>query len=268
MQQSSFLSGFGRFLESKTTGRFLNFVLIPLLLILALLLPPIELGQRLQTIGYTLISPTQGELRDPDGTRVIVPADGLVAGARTYLKFFSVPRADFERGDTEEALRQAAAALPGHLRPRSPVYRLDLRGTAPTRVVVTIPIPNDSLPYETLDVYNWNGERWEWLPNRLIPEEEVLESDLPFLPTAFTVVQTAPLLPTVGVGSHVGRPCPPKPRRLPPSSSPPCSPCAGTGAWMASWTCRPPPAPRTKPSPRCATTNLARSPAPICWRTC
>lgn len=208
MQSSSFLSGFGRFLESKTTGRFLNFVLIPLLLMLALLLPPIELGQRLQTIGYTLISPTQGEVRDPDGTRVIVPADGLVAGSETYLKFDSVPRADFERGDTEEDLRRAAAALPGHLRPRSPVYRLALRGSAPTRVVVTIPIPNDSLPYETLDVYNWNGERWEWIPNRLIPEEEVLESDLPFLPTAFMVVQTAPLLPTVGVELPRGKTLP------------------------------------------------------------
>ncbi|NOX63554.1 MAG: SH3 domain-containing protein [Chloroflexi bacterium] len=221
MQQSTFLHSFGRLLESPKVSRFLSYVLIPLLILAILLLPPIQLWDRIQNIGHTKITPTSGELRDPDGTIVIFPADGL-SGADTYAKLSSTPRADFERGDTDEELRRAAEVLPANLRPRSPVYQLSIRGAEPTHAIMHIPIPNDSLPYETLDVYHWSGEKWEWMPRAIIYEEDALESDVSYAPHAFMVMQTNPTLPNAG-------------SILPPGASLPQEAVAGTTVLFPSY---------------------------------
>jgi len=197
MQNSSpFLNSIGRILESPNTSKILNFVVIPLLIILILLLPPIDILGRVQTFGYETITPESGIVTDPDGTRVVFPADGLKG--KTHAKLESTPREMFERGEVSEELRKALEQMPSELLPRSPVYHLSIRGPVPEHTVVTIPIPNDSLPYETLDVYNWNGERWEWMPHKIIQEEDVIESDVNFVPSDFSVFQTAPKMPLVG----------------------------------------------------------------------
>ena len=46
------LGAIGNAIESKTGGIIINFVLIPLLVIAALLLPPINLARTITTIGY------------------------------------------------------------------------------------------------------------------------------------------------------------------------------------------------------------------------
>ena len=205
---SSFLNSIGRILESPNTGRIFNFVIIPLLILMILFLPPVDLLGRVQTIGYEAITPDSGMVTDPDGTQVIFPADGL--NGKTHAKLESTPREAFERGDVSDDLRQALEQLPAELRPRSPIYQLSVRGAIPTHTIATIPIPNDSLPYETLDVYNWNGESWEWMPHRLITEEEAIESDVNFVPNDFAVFQTAPKLPTVGALLPPGKELPPE----------------------------------------------------------
>ena len=208
MQDSSFLNSVGRMLESPKTGKIFNFLIIPLLILLILLLPPIDLLERVRTIGYEPITPESGMITDPDGTKVIFPADGLTGKA--YAKLESMPRESFERGDVSDDLREALEKLPTTLRPRSPIYMLSVRGDIPTHTVATIPIPNDSLPYETLDVYNWNGEMWEWMPHRLIPEEDAIESDVNFVPNDFAVFQTTPQLPIVGATLPPGKELPPE----------------------------------------------------------
>ncbi len=210
MQDSSFLNSVGRVLESPKTGKIFNFVVIPLLILLILILPPVDLVERVRTIGYEPITPESGMVTDPDGTRVIFPADGLTGKA--YAKLESVPRANFERGEVDDdVLRDALGKLPALLRPRSPIYRLRVRGHIPTHTVATIRIPNDSLPYETLDVYNWNGELWEWMPHQIIQEEDAIESDVNFVPNDFAVFQTAPQVPPlVGVLLPPGKDLPPE----------------------------------------------------------
>ena len=196
---SSFLAGFGRLLEGRNVSRLLNFVVIPLLVLAVLLLPPIQVWARIQNVGRTAITPTQPVISDPDGTVVTFPAEGLPAGDRVYARLNSVPRADFERGDAGSEMRQAAEALPGYLRPRSPIYEIEVRGDAPSQTSAVVPIPNESLPYETLDVYNWNGQSWEWLPRQINLDDETVNIDTNFVPNAFTVVQTSPQAPKVGV---------------------------------------------------------------------
>ncbi len=208
MENSSFLGGFGRALESKKTGRVFTFIIIPVLVILVLMLPPVNLIERIQNIGYTPVAPTSGQVTDPDGTSVIFPAAGLKARQATYARLSSVPRANFERGDASETLRAAAQALPGTLRPRSPIYQLDVHGAVPGESSISIPIPNDSLPYETLDLYNWNGQKWEWLPSHVLKDEDAIGSSLGSVPAAFAVVQTSGAVPSVGVELPRGKTLP------------------------------------------------------------
>ena len=208
MQNSSSLTSFGRFLENRNVGRIFGYVVIPILILIILLLPPVQLLNRIQNIGHSPVQATSGEISDPDGTRVIFPAEGLTESGQTYARLTSVPRADFEKGETNDELRQAAEVLPGYLRPRSPVYELDVRGAIPTETIGIIPIPNDSMPYETLGIYNWNGESWEWLPHYINFNDDTIEFDVNFVPNAFVVAQTSALPPTVGVELPLGRTLP------------------------------------------------------------
>ena len=52
-------------LEDKSGSRIITFVLIPLLVIAALLLPPISVIQRVLDMGTTRITEAGGVIRDP-----------------------------------------------------------------------------------------------------------------------------------------------------------------------------------------------------------
>ncbi len=201
-------SGFAHILEGKSISRLFTFLIIPILVLIILLLPPLQLWERIQNIGHETIKPYESEIIDPDGTRVIFPEQGLAETGQTYARIESLPRVDFERGSSSDEMRDAAEALPGYLRPRSPIYQMSVRGGIPEETVATIPIPNDSLPYKTLDIYNWNGEAWEWMPHKILYDEDIIESSVNFVPNAFTVVQTSPQLPSVGVELPQGRALP------------------------------------------------------------
>lgn len=75
----------------------------------------------------------------------------------------------------------------------------------PQAVLLSIPIPNDSEPWETLDLYAWNGSDWQWIPHTLLNENERLESRLDFLPELVAVVQTSPTSPVISAefGDHL-----------------------------------------------------------------
>lgn len=81
------------------TNRSINLILgvaLVVLIIAALLLPPISLPQRLSTAGMkTIAATTDSDVSDPDGTRVAFPAYGVPASFRAKLT--STPRAIPER---------------------------------------------------------------------------------------------------------------------------------------------------------------------------
>jgi hypothetical protein len=198
MQNSSpTLDRIGRILESPTTSKLFNFIIIPLLILLILLLPPVALLDRVQSFGYDTITAESGMITNSDGTKIIFPADGLTG--KTKAKLSVIPREQLEAGkDVPAEQRKAWAKLaeyPG-LRPKSPIYQIRVRGDIPSHSTLTLPIPNDSLPYETLDVYNWNGETWEWMPHKLLPEEDAIECDVNFVPHDVAIFQTTPIVPT------------------------------------------------------------------------
>ncbi len=65
---------------------------------------------------------------------------------------------------------------------------------------MVMPIPNDSEPYETLDVYTWDTakQNWQWLPHRVIPEDDQIESRVNAVPGSALIVQTNPKPPVFG----------------------------------------------------------------------
>ncbi|MDH7484698.1 MAG: cellulase family glycosylhydrolase [Anaerolineae bacterium] len=179
-------------LEGKWGSRLLSFVLIPLLVIAALLLPPISGLERVLSVGHVPIGWEGGALVDPDGTQVTFPAEGL--GEPIKAKLEAIPRVSFLEGSAGSEWVIAAENLPNWLIPKSPLYVLSVRGREPAAVIFTLPIPNDAEPHETLDLYTWNSEStaWEWLPSQIIPEDDLIEARLDDVPVSVMVMQTNP----------------------------------------------------------------------------
>ncbi|MGL4651843.1 MAG: hypothetical protein ACRC1H_20710, partial [Caldilineaceae bacterium] len=202
-RSASSSGGFSRLFEGPAAW-LITFLVIPGLLVVALLLPPISLLDRLQAFTYTRIPATGGAVSDPDGTLVSFPDEGVDSGFFAALS--SIPRADFVLGSAGNDMAEAAAALPTHLVPKSPLYELGLQGTNPTMANLRIPVPTDSGPYETLGIYSWNGAGWEHVPGGVIatgnPNDDALESQLDFVPTNFMVMQNAGGIPraTIDLG--------------------------------------------------------------------
>jgi uncharacterized protein YraI len=194
-RRSSSSGGVGRLLEGPAAW-LVTFLLIPALLVAILLLPPISLLDRLQSFTLERISAnTGGAIVESDGTTVNFPAEGVMANFQA--KITATPRTDFIEGQAGDELYQAAENLPDTLIAKSPVYHVEVSGRDPLQAIVTIPIPNDSLPYETLAVYEWTGETWRHMPARVLPDADLLEARLSYVPRDFMVVQTLGGVPAV-----------------------------------------------------------------------
>jgi hypothetical protein len=171
-------------------------VAIVALVIAALLLPPVSAQERILDAGYqTIDSDTGGSVQDSDGMQVTVWPEGMEKNVK--LKEVSVPRASFLDGSAGKDLVEAAKALPSHLHVKSPIYEIQVKGSMPTEVTLIVPVPNNAEPYETLSLYNWTGEEWEFLPGHVILENDVLEARLDYVPQAVAAMQSAAQPPTV-----------------------------------------------------------------------
>lgn len=188
----------------------ITFLVIPALLVVALLLPPISLLDRLQSFTYTRIPVTGGAISDPDGTIVSFPDEGVERAFSAALT--SIPRADFLSGSAGADLASAVAALPANLVPKSPLYQIEIDGDEPAIATIHTPVPTDSGPYETLGLYAWNGIEWEHVPGAVYtngnPNEDAIESQLTDVPPNFMVMQNAGAVPsaTIDLGLNAPRP--------------------------------------------------------------
>ncbi len=179
-----------RWLEGPQSGRLITWVLIPVLIIAALLLPPISAVQKIADLGTSRIPRTGGAIADPDGTQVIFYEGTIAEPIRASLS--SIPRTTFMEGSVGRDLKAAAQNIPTQLLAKSPFYQLKLRGETPTQSTWVLPIPNDSEPYETLDLYAWDSasESWQWLPHNIIREDDQIESRSNAVPLTAMVMQT------------------------------------------------------------------------------
>jgi len=185
-------------------GVVINVVLAVAIVLSVLWLPPLSLGKRLTQGGFATLGEGTWSIADPDGTEFTVLPDTLNGSVKAKLS--SVPRSEFLDGTAGDELLTAVESLPSFLDVKSPLYRLALRGASSGEALLTAPIPNDSLPYETLDGYGWNGETWAWLPCQVIASEDVVLCTMDQLPEQldFVVAQTRPLPPIISAETTVG----------------------------------------------------------------
>ena len=189
----AFLRSLESILEGRWSGRILAFVVIPALIVASLLLPPLALPERLLSAGHETFTKTGGSLLDPDGTQLTIPPDSV--SGRVQVQFSSVPMADFLTGSAGDT--SIAQAIPSNLAMKSPLYTFSVRGEMPEHMTLSIPIPNDAEPLSTLDLYAWTGREWQWIPRTMFDADDLLETNLSFLPPAVAVMQTSPLVPSV-----------------------------------------------------------------------
>ena len=181
-----------RWVDGKRSKYVVTFVVIPLLIIAALLLPPISAATRIANLGTSPIGEAGGAIADPDGTQVVFLPGTVTEPFRASVS--SVPRVSFLEGSAGQDLLEAAKSIPPDLVARSPFYQIELHGEAPSQSTWVMPIPNDSEPYDTLDVYAWESQsqRWQWLPHNIIREDDLIESTSNALPLSAMVMQTNP----------------------------------------------------------------------------
>jgi spore germination protein YaaH len=181
-----------RWVDGKRSKYVVTFVVIPLLIIATLLLPPISAATRIADLGTSPIGEAGGAIADPDGTQVVFLPGTVTEPFRASVS--SIPRVSFLEGSAGQDLLEAAKSIPPDLVARSPFYQLELHGEAPSQSTWVMPIPNDSEPYDTLDVYAWESQSqsWQWLPHNIIREDDLIESTSNALPLSAMVMQTNP----------------------------------------------------------------------------
>lgn len=188
---SPFLRALDSLLEGQAGSWVINLFVIPLLVILALVLPPLAFPQRILSAGYTGISATGGSVSVPDGAQFAVPPGATKTGVN--IKLGSQSREAFLKSTL-------AQDLPVTLDVKSPLYQPSLQGQAPAQTILSIPIPDGADPFETLDVYGYSNKKWIKLPYQLYLDEQRLEAYLAApLPQGVVVVQTAAQPPTLSV---------------------------------------------------------------------
>ncbi|MDY0018863.1 MAG: NBR1-Ig-like domain-containing protein [Anaerolineae bacterium] len=176
-------------LGSAFQGRnWIVFAVVGVLFILFLFLPPVSLASRLGAGGgYETLNAKTPTLTHPDGLTVSMDPEVV---ERLRVKLDSVPRAEFLGEDAPKELEEAKTALPPYLSVKSPYYTIDVKGNVTGPAELSMVIPNEAEPWETLDLYAWDGTAWQWVPSSLDRDKELLVSQMDTLPGSLVVVQT------------------------------------------------------------------------------
>jgi spore germination protein YaaH len=191
-------------LEGPLSGYLVNFFILVLVLLI-LFLPPVSILERVRGIGYTRIGLGGGSLTEQDLEVNFLP-EGVKNSFR--VKLSAIPRSTFLEGMAGNSLLKAAESIPPNLIMRSPFYRIQWLDTPPDAVLLIVPIPSDTEAVNSLDLYAWNGQNWDWLPNRKVPTEGVIEAQLDYLPASIVVMATHPINPSVSTNYFLGSPLP------------------------------------------------------------
>jgi hypothetical protein len=174
----------------QVLARILWFVVLPLMVVAALLLPPFSLYERVMSAGFTTVSATGGMVTTASGAQLVVPADAVAA--RTHIRLQPL----------DSLPADAAAALPPGLTNVGTPYTIDVRSQAPERAELWLPTPADAGPSRTLDAYAWDGTLWSWIPHRQTSSSVVL--NLAGLPEVVILASSGPVTPEVGVALGEG----------------------------------------------------------------
>jgi hypothetical protein len=176
-------SGVKEFLTRRPLLLFLSYVALPLALILLLLQPPVSLLERLNSPGA--------------GFREVPAQGGVIeTSAGTQLTFAPGDNARWVSLTPAPADSPARKALPAGVEPVGEVSQLQTTGNAAQPVQISLPLPAEAVPAQ-LDVYTWDGAKWQWQPSRLNAGGSALESELSALPQAIGLMEITAAAPVL-----------------------------------------------------------------------
>lgn len=166
--------------------------MIVVLLVAFLFLPPVSLAQRITSGGgFDVLTAENPTLEHADGINVAIDPQ---AEGKLRVKLSAIPEADFTLEVSDAETLAAVEAIPQHLEPQSPYYNLEVRGQESGPATLQVDVPNGAEPWETLDLYTWDGEGWRWIPSQLDPTGNdgngALTTEVEVLPSSLIVMQT------------------------------------------------------------------------------
>jgi len=118
-------------------------------------------GTLLFNSGYVRLGEKQWAVEATDNARLEVLPEQLVEPFR--VRFLAIESDAFLAQIAGKEFAPLAEALPSHLVLRSPLYRIQLAGTPPAAVRLTVPLPAESQNVQNLDLYSWGDGSWAWL---------------------------------------------------------------------------------------------------------
>jgi len=171
-------------------------VITVIVLLVVAFLPPFRLVQRVQGGGYISLSAENPSASHQDGIHVVAVPDDPDSSFGVRLD--SVPQLTFLEGSAGAELKRAAEALPSNLLVKSPYYKISFSGEAPDSTIIAVDIPNGAEPWETLDLYTWTGEGWEWVGGRVDAERAMILAEVGAnVPEDVVVMQANAISPAI-----------------------------------------------------------------------
>ncbi len=184
------------------SARALFYMLVPIVVVAALFLPPISLGNRLFHLDEPLITPNEGGLvRGPNSATLQVPPGA--AGKRVRISMSALEVSDLANLGRKSPESRAAQEVPEDTLAYWPIYRLQLRGTSPTKAVLSLPMPQQLVAREVVDLFGWDGKGWAWLPSQLSADGSVIKAELDQVPSMVLIAQSQTNPPRISLAASL-----------------------------------------------------------------
>ena len=218
MEQSQVTRPKSSLFGNRWFARFVELILVPILLVYSLWLPPASIGVRLFGNAYPVVTAKEGgTITGPNGAVLRVLPGAVERQTRLGIEALDVdgnaglvlPRPDlFVNAAGMQAIQldpsdpEAAAIpkIPGDLVVYAPFYRLALRGDPPSEADVILPIPYELAAVERADLYAWDGKEWRWVSSTETSDGLSLQAHVGPLPSLLMVAQPYPEGLRIGLG--------------------------------------------------------------------
>ena len=178
--------------------RVVSTVVLVLLAVTVLILPPLNLPDRL---GLELGLPDLGDSRahidaqgglttdETRGIAVIFLPEDMTEDASVALTAIPMDNLGNMRGDAARFQAGVDALGMVGLKVRSSLFLIDFRGSASQRATVQMPIPEAITAFERLKLVTWKDGRWQTVPSTIVRSALQIESRLDQVPDNLLLVQ-------------------------------------------------------------------------------
>ncbi len=169
----------------------IGFVVI-VLVVIGLLLPPVNLLDRLTGTQYVTLDTNTPGVSHPDGITLTI--DTAQPGEDFGVPLESIDAGVFSSGAaSQDWAAEARSTLPPVLTLTSPIYVIDYKGTAPGAIALRINTPAGAAPLDTVDLYGYDLEKkaWEFIPSQFAEGSAAIVTDLTDIPDSVAVFRTS-----------------------------------------------------------------------------